>query len=160
MTRMKKLAVALCVAAALGALLVPAATWAKDDVPLKATVVTTSYTAVPGTFPVLATITSYGEGTSTHLGKVTSSAVVTLTWTPTGIWSAGTATTVAANGDRLCSTQSGWTTGPGAFVGTFTITGGTGRFEGATGSGIVTASVDEDDVQTATYVGTIDYKKK
>jgi hypothetical protein len=160
MTSKTVLAAATCGAVLLALGLAPVDLRAGDDVPLKATVVTTSYTTVPGVFPVLAVITSYGEGKSTHLGKLTTSGVITLTWTPTGIWSAGTATTIAANGDRLDSSQSGWTTGPGAFVGTFTITGGTGRFAGATGGGTVTAAVDEDGVQTAVYAGTIDYKKK
>ena len=156
----KRLALASCAAVLLAVLLAPAATRAGDEVPLKATVLTTSETFVPGIFPVLGTVYSTGEGTSTHLGKLTTSGQVTLTWTPLGIRIDGSATTVAANGDRLYNTVSAWSTGPGDSEGTFVITGGTGRFEGATGSGTVITFLNEDDVQVGIYEGTIDFKNK
>jgi hypothetical protein len=151
--------VAVLVLAA-GVILAPVTLFAGDAVPIKATVITTGATVQPGVFPVLAVITSTGEGTSSHLGKLTTSGVVTLTWTTGGVKVTGTATTVAANGDKLYNTLEGWSVGEGALDGSFVITGGTGRFEGATGSGSVTSSVDDDGVQTAVYVGTISYKKK
>jgi hypothetical protein len=45
-----------------------------------------------GIFPVLGTVYSTGEGTSKHLGKLTTSGQVTLTWTPVGISIQGSAT--------------------------------------------------------------------
>ena len=66
---------------------------------------------------------------------------------------------MAANGDELYVLNYGWTTGPEELEADFLIVGGTGRFDGATGSGTVTATTDEDGVQTTYYDGTIDYKK-
>ncbi|MEN8152028.1 MAG: hypothetical protein ABFS86_19590, partial [Planctomycetota bacterium] len=142
-----------------GIVLAPTLLHASDGVPLKATIVTTSESFQPGTFPVLGFVTSTGEGTSTHLGKLTTSGQVALIWTSEGVWFVGAGTSVAANGDELYNTLEGLDTGYGDTSGTFTITGGTGRFAGATGSGTFTSSRDADDVMTAVHEGTIDYKK-
>jgi hypothetical protein len=146
---------ALLVAAVLGASTLRAG----DAVPLKATVVMTDSTFLPGIPPVMGTVLSSGEGTSSHLGKLTTTGTMTLTWVGPAIWAQGSAVTVAANGDKLYNTISGWSTAPGQLAGTFVITGGTGRFQGATGSGTVNSWMDADGVQTAVYVGLIDYKK-
>jgi hypothetical protein len=81
-----------------------------------------------------------GEGQATHLGRfdVVVSATVDLA-TRTGM---GTYTFVAANGDTLTATFTGAsqpTATPGVFLITenATITGGTGRFAGATGGFVV-----------------------
>ena len=68
-----------------------------------------------------------GEGHATHFGRLTVSGDVALdvvTGVPIGTW-----TLTAANGDMLFLDM---TAEPG--VGLFTVTGGTGRFEGASGS--------------------------
>lgn len=60
----------------------------------------------------------------------------------------GSTTLIAANGDEVYYTWEGtldWWEDPATFEGTFTITGGTGRFSGATGGGIVTGTTDKDD---------------
>ena len=87
--------------------------------------------------PTQLVITGSGGGTATHLGRHTFTfrAEIDLT-TGTGL---GQSTFVAANGDRLFTTGSGQATptaDPGilSIKGTSTIDGGTGRFEGATGS--------------------------
>jgi hypothetical protein len=87
--------------------------------------------------PTTLVITGSGGGTATHLGRYTFTfrAEIDLT-TGTGL---GHATFVAANGDRLFTTGSGQATptaDPGvlSIKDTSTIDGGTGRFEGATGS--------------------------
>src|SRR5438094_104139 len=82
-------------------------------------------------------VQSTGEGTATHLGRftLTFNVVVTL---PAGT-AIGEFTFVAANGDTLLATFTGQAT-PTAEPGVVsihevaTITGGTGRFAGATGS--------------------------
>jgi hypothetical protein len=87
--------------------------------------------------PTLLVITGSAEGTATHLGRYTMTfrAEIDLT-TRIGV---GHATWVAANGDSLFTTGSGEATPTAdpnilSIEGTETITGGTGRFEGATGS--------------------------
>ena len=92
------------------------------------------------------------SGNATHLGRFTmdySHRVNLLTLS--GI---GTATFTAANGDTFTTTVQGTatpTSSPTAFTvaETHTITGGTGRFAGASGSFVVTRTVDFADPFTA-----------
>ena len=72
-----------------------------------------------------------GTGHATHLGLFTADASLF----PHGDGSrfSATATFTAANGDQLFLIAEGAFTSPTSVVGTATITGGTGRFEGATG---------------------------
>ena len=102
-------------------------------------------TATPG---VLAGTTS-GAGRATHLGRVTTSTTETLDFTASATGAAlireGLMTMVAANGDELHWAYSGTASAPGAtgdvdLGGTFTVTGGTGRFATATGGGTFTGS--------------------
>ena len=75
-----------------------------------------------------------GTGTATHLGRYT--LVSDFTLTPATSTAAGQLTITAANGDVLTATFTGrsvTTAGVVAIVETATITGGTGRFAGATG---------------------------
>ena len=87
--------------------------------------------------PTTVLITFKSEGTATHLGRYTSSGsfLVDLTQASAG----GPGNMVAANGDQLFFTGSGQATPTGvpgelSITDTSTITGGTGRFVGATGS--------------------------
>lgn len=77
-------------------------------------------------------------GQATHLGESTwyADMWVCLTEEPNPQWS-DNMTFTAANGDKLFGTYEGWGTPipDPEFWGTFEITGGTGRFEGVTGSG-------------------------
>jgi hypothetical protein len=92
-----------------------------------------------------------------HFGK--SSYHLDVTFVPSGpntFSLEGTATLVAANGDRAFSTLTGTATATGIGVGetaeqtvVFTITGGTGRFADA--SGTLTAAVS---TETVSFVGT------
>ena len=93
-------------------------------------------TGVPQS-PTTILVTFSLEGTATHLGRYTTagSHLVDLTTGTAG----GPGSMVAANGDQLFSTGSGQATPTGvpgelSIADTSTITGGTGRFEGATGS--------------------------
>lgn len=85
-----------------------------------------------------------GGGTATHLGKFTSVTLVHVGDPAPGsalLPLSGTATATAANGDTLFSSFVGFedlasapSGGPLHFFGSQQITGGTGRFTGATGS--------------------------
>ena len=85
--------------------------------------------------PPLASVTVEATGVATHLGKFTFTALITVN-TATGMGS-GTFLFTAANGDTVFGTSSGQATftPPNvlAIVEIATITGGTGRFAGATG---------------------------
>ena len=159
MIRRKTLAAAIGSAILLAAALAGGPLMAGDDVPFKAEMTATDQDFEPGEFPVLGTFTTTSEGTGTHIGKFTSVGVSTLVYTSAGIWFEGTATTVAADGDEIHSETWGFTWDPGDVEGYFEITGGTGRFDGATGSGTISATMGDDGVQTAVMEGRIDYKK-
>jgi hypothetical protein len=98
--------------------------------------------------PTTLLVNGTGEGTATHLGRysVTFTAVVNPQLVGMGNW-----IFTAANGDRLITTIIGQATPsePGVLSITenVTITGGTGRFAGATGSFVI-----ERALQTATLV--------
>ncbi len=88
-------------------------------------------------------VTGHGSGTATHLGAytVTYGAEVYL---PTSQSTNVTATFVAANGDMLFAAGTGQGHPAGDITTieeSLTITGGTGRFEGATGSYIIYRTV-------------------
>ena len=110
---------------------------------------------------------------ATHLGRSSNSATgeLTLDFSEPCIAPSGNGgvsfesttqhTTVAANGDELyattavsgCADVGGGLTEP---VGTFTITGGTGRFDGATGGGDISTTVIGD-AFASSWTGTISY---
>ena len=104
---------------------------AGDEVPFKgcgtATWVSTDYVNLTSLFSV--------AGKSTHTGILTGWSVVhydPVTFRPTG----ADVTLVAANGDVVhLSTVSVYDPDTGTATATYSITGGTGRFEDATGSG-------------------------
>lgn len=85
--------------------------------------------ATPG--PTGVTITVVGEGEATHLGKFTREESILLN-PATGSFS-GTIVFTAADGSELYCDVAGAFTGPNTAVGTYTFTGGTRRFENASG---------------------------
>ena len=97
-----------------------------------------SPTSTPGVFAG----TGSGAGRATHLGQFTISVEETLDVTsPTGsVVLQGEAVVVAANGDELHWSYEATGTPPSesgdvVLTGTFTVTGGSGRFAEATGQG-------------------------
>jgi hypothetical protein len=88
-------------------------------------------------------VDSHGVGLATHLGKstdVNTAGTVDFSTSPCATVFTPLATLIAANGDTITTTLSGFgcptsTFGLDTLSGTFTITGGTGRFAGATGGG-------------------------
>jgi hypothetical protein len=76
--------------------------------------------------------------------------------------STGTATFTAANGDNLTASVAGQATRTGptmlSIVEIYTITGGTGRFAGATGNFTLESTVDQvTGVSSGTFSGAIDH---
>jgi hypothetical protein len=121
-----------------------------------------TYTFAPDPPPSpFASVHLEATGNATHLGRFTLDAphrvnVANLPVTATGIFEF-----TAANGDKVTADFTGLgtpTESPGVFaiVETATITGGTGRFVGATGSFIVRRMVDlASPVATGSFEGTI-----
>lgn len=110
-------------------------------------------------FPI-ASVDREGTGTATHLGKYTEHATLQVN-VLTGS-STGAATFTAANGDTLTASITGQSTrtSPGvlSIVEVYTITGGTGRFAGATGTITLESTLNlttED--SSGTFNGVIDY---
>jgi hypothetical protein len=93
-------------------------------------------------------------GTATHLGHFTRREW--LTFTGPGTFT-GTMVTVAANGDELWLDFDGAFTSPTTAEGTYTFTGGTGRFADATGTADFEAYTPDGVNVTATFDGAIRY---
>lgn len=106
-----------------------------------------------------------GGGPVTHMGKTTQTGILFLSPVPNadGLYPGfGSVTITAANGDKLTFDYEGLLnplTGEG--TGTFTFTGGTGRFAHATGGGTFDALIDlslpEDQPMTVVLDGKINY---
>ena len=110
----------------------------------------------------IAHITVIGEGQGTHLGKATTVTTNQLVNLDTGESSA-TYTFTAANGDTVVLEEEFLSTFVNpttvTFEGTYEVTGGTGRFAGATGSGTLTGSAvftgPNNGIGSFTLLGTI-----
>jgi hypothetical protein len=97
-----------------------------------------------------------GEGQATHLGRFTVTgevAVDVATGIPLGTW-----TLTAANGDMLFLTMGGHGIDPTHGFGAFTVAGGTGRFQGATGyyEQIITFAVPPGTVDSTAYTDVLE----
>ena len=90
-------------------------------------------------------LASVGTGHATHLGLFTGTQSQCVD-PATGAFSSGHFTLTGANGDTISGTHSGQLvmTSPttATINGVFVITGGTGRFSGATGGGVATGTLD------------------
>jgi hypothetical protein len=136
-----------------------AAPAAANEVPFTATgtAVITSVTHLPGGLTQLSGSVS---GTATHLGNT--SGPLTRIQDHQGNFGS-TAVLVGANGtDSVFLTISGHFESPHGnkcvvtSTGTYTVTGGTGAFANATGSGTITTEIDQcAGTATGTYTGTI-----
>ena len=147
MTRLLSAVHPLRTAALLAALACGTAFAGPTNVPFKATLVVQEQIrpdpARCQANPYLAGTTA-GSGQASHLGAVTGSGTdcITPTSAYTYAFSNGKLTLIAANGDELRADYAGALTPsatPPIFVvaGTYRITGGTGRFSGASGTGAV-----------------------
>lgn len=158
--RMPALALALALAVpSLG----PAYASAASLVPFNATVSET-FTAAPcGTWARC--ISAVGTGHATHLGNVTEGAAIVIDTNPADAQGGcapevRTTTLTAANGDTVTMSGTGWTCAATSDAhDDYVITGGTGRYDGASGSGneynVHTFTGPGAGVATVTYHGTI-----
>ena len=138
----------------------PSAVLAESDVPFRATWESQiSITSLGG--PLFA-VSGLGAGQALHLGDMTAQSITEVVNLATGEGAASYRFT-AANGNDVFITFVflGIPTSPTAFsiAGVWQVTGGTGRFEGASGSGTYTGQVEfvgeADAVGTFVLAGTI-----
>lgn len=111
--------------------------WANDQVPFRALFMEEGNAVVQ--FP-LVHITVNAEGTALHMGTATAVTTDQTLNLLTGLATA-TYTVTAANGDTLVlhvDIHEAVSATGARISGNYTVTGGTGRFDGATGSGIMT----------------------
>jgi hypothetical protein len=126
-----------------------------NDLPLRVSGSGTTF----GAGPFSATVHGTHIGTGTFSGFSTVSGFPS----PCGVGGApfvGTATLTAANGDTINQTVSGTVcqSGPSTFLatGTYTITGGTGRFSTASGSGTTRTDTDFSSGVPGPFTATVD----
>lgn len=116
--------------------LAPPAVQAESDVPFRAT--WESQISIAPLDPPLVAVSGLGTGKALHLGAMTAQSIVEVVNLATGE-GAATYRFTAANGDDVFLTFAllAIPTSPTAFSieGVWQVTGGTGRFEGASGSG-------------------------
>jgi hypothetical protein len=125
---------------------------AAKEVPMKGSGSGMITAAVPG--PNGVEISAVGDGEATHLGKFTREESILLN--PATGEATGSIVFTAADGSLLYCDFAGAFTGANTIAGTYTFTGGTGRFEDASGTAyfIVTQS---DQLHFAfDFAGTID----
>ena len=101
-------------------------------------------------FTSQSTVSFLGSGTATHMGRITNVGTIVLNGPdgscPGGIANVNTEILTGPDGDTLTITSQDVSCpiGPNQFDGTgqWTVTGGTGRFDGATGQGGATGGAD------------------
>jgi hypothetical protein len=105
-----------------------------------------------GEFP---TLTASAEGEGTHLGAFTRTETVTF---GAGGTVSGTVDFVGHNEEnKIFVSFEGQFTSETTIEGTYEITGGEGRFDGATGTATFVADITDFPEFTVTFEGTIDY---
>ena len=154
----------LGVSTLLGAIFVSAlatSAYAGNGVPLKGSFSETFVIVAP---PPVIVADASGSGQLTHLGKSTESFVGTVDFTQidprTGCAiDSAVGTIIAANGDQVSVTAAGeFCPATGVDSGSFTITGGTGRFANATGGGAYTSVANfASGTSSEQYDGSISY---
>jgi hypothetical protein len=102
---------------------------AAGELPFKGSAAGAVVNASPGPAGVLLTVLA--DGQATHLGQF--SREESLLLDPSTGTVAGTIVFTAANGDQLTGVVAGQFTSPTTAAGTYTFTGGTGRFENVVG---------------------------
>jgi hypothetical protein len=109
-----------------------------------------------GSFPIVS-VELHGTGHATHLGRFTTTFLFQVDLSTS--MGSGTFVLRAANGDQVLGTETGQATvtgGVASIVENAIITGGTGRFAGATGSfTIERALVQATGISSGSFTGTI-----
>lgn len=129
----------------------PQRVWATDTVPFKGNAQGAIVSAVPDPGGVLVRVLA--EGHATHLGKFSREEVLVLN--PIAGSAVGTIVFTAANGDQLSGTVAAQFTSPTTLVGTYTFTGGTGRFADATGEAQASLSTPDGVHFTVEFDGSV-----
>jgi len=127
------------------------ATWASDQVPFRGNAEGAIANVSPDPDGVVLTVVA--QGNATLLGRFTREETVLfnpLTGTLTGA-----IVFTAANGDQLSGTVVGGFISPTAAAGTYTFTGGTGRFANATGGAAFAISTPDGVHFTVEFKGTL-----
>jgi len=105
--------------------------------------------------PTSQKLTGSATGKATHLGRFTRTETITLDLNTFAF--TGTLVFTAANGDQLSADVSGQFTSPTTAVGTYSFTGGNGRFHNASGQAAVEVTAVGMGLFDATFKGTIQY---
>jgi hypothetical protein len=139
---------------------------AADQVPFSATLTTTGLTVAP-CGPVTACLSVHGAGAATHLGRTTftrrivsRNSLVSCRAVSSGTIRhfTDTLTLTAANGDTITLSGSGTSCANGIDVvssGSYTVTGGTGRFSGASGTLTLSIARIAPDPEITALTGTL-----
>jgi hypothetical protein len=137
----------------------PHGAWASDSVPFSGSAEGAIVSAAPDPAGLLVTVIA--EGKATYLGQFTREEVLLLN--PGTGTIAGTVVFTAANGDQLSGVVAGQFPSPTTVDGTYTFTGGTGRFENATGEAdfsLATADSIHFEVEFAGSLSSVGANKK
>ncbi len=141
---------AMLAAAALALVLVPWAACAAEDLPFRAEYASTYTHVYDGPYAV-----HTGEGTGTYLGNFTALAYAHLQGS--GNKAMGRITFTSAAGDSLeVVFDQEWDEASSSYVGSYTVVGGTGRFAGAGGGGMIVTKVGPMPIPVA-LEGTINF---
>jgi len=105
--------------------------------------------------PTSQRLTGSATGKATHLGRFTRTETITLDLNTFAF--TGTLVFTAANGDQLSADVSGQFTSPTTAVGTYSFTGGNGRFHNASGQAAFEVTAVGMGLFDATFKGTIQY---
>ena len=125
---------------------------AAKDVPMKGSGSGNITSVTPG--PNGVEITAVGQGEATHLGKFTREESILLN--PSTGTATGTIVFTAADGSELYCEFVGAFTSANTIAGTYTFTGGTGRFADAAGSAFFVVTQSDPANFTFEFAGTID----
>jgi hypothetical protein len=125
---------------------------ALKDVPMRGSGSGVITGATPG--PTGLEITAIGGGVATHLGKFTREESILLDPATGSV--TGTIIFTSADGSELHCSIAGGFTGPTTAAGTYTFTGGTGRFSNTTGGAYFSLSQSNPANFTFEFAGTIE----
>lgn len=136
---------------------------AQHQVPFKG-IVDGSFTVTPVTPPFIVDVLLKATGKATHLGQFTLVFPHRVNRSTTPALALGSCTFTAANGDQVFANVTGQSTplAPGILqvVENGTISGGTGRFTGASGQFVVDRMIDQSTLTTiGSFEGTISRNK-
>ncbi|MEP7148358.1 MAG: hypothetical protein ABI857_05690 [Acidobacteriota bacterium] len=104
--------------------------------------------------PAGVAITAIGNGVATHLGRFNREEAILLN--PENFTFTGSIVFTAADGSELHCDIAGAFTGPATAAGTYVFTGGTGRFENASGNAYFSIVQSDPANFTFEFSGTID----